>query len=63
MGDATDLERPGVRWMLVNAVYWAVGLEHKISPDSHVSVVGEYQPCKFALRSKEGMFSGSRAFS
>jgi hypothetical protein len=48
MGDATNLERPGVRRMLVNVVYWAVGLEHKISPDSNVNVVGEYELRKFA---------------
>ena len=31
MGAATDLESQGVRRMLVNAVYWALGLEDKIS--------------------------------
>jgi Trehalose utilisation len=49
MGAATDLESPGVRRMLVNAAYWAVGLEDKISSDSDVSLVGEYKPRPFGF--------------
>jgi hypothetical protein len=49
MGAATDLESPGVRRMLVNAVYWAVGLEDKIAPDMDVSIVGEYKPRPFGV--------------
>ena len=30
MGAATDLESEGLRRLLVNAAYWAVGLEDKI---------------------------------
>jgi type 1 glutamine amidotransferase len=49
MGAATDLESPGVRRMLVNAVYWTVGLDGKISPESDVSIVGEYKPRPFGF--------------
>jgi type 1 glutamine amidotransferase len=49
MGAATDLESPGVRRMLVNAVYWAVGLDDKVSPESDVSLVGEYKPRPFGF--------------
>jgi type 1 glutamine amidotransferase len=49
MGAATDLESPGVRRMLVNAVYWAVGLEDKIPGASNVELVGEYKPRKFGF--------------
>ena len=49
MGAATDLESPGVRRMLVNAVYWAVGLDDKISAESDVSLVGEYKPRPFGF--------------
>ena len=49
MGAATDLESPGVRRMLVNAVCWTLGLEDKISPDSDVSLVGEYKPRPFGF--------------
>ncbi len=49
MGAATDLESPGTRRMLVNAVYWAVGLEDQIRPDGNVAIVGEYKPRKFGF--------------
>ena len=49
MGAATDLESAGVRRMLVNAVYWAVGLEDKIPAESDVSLVGEYKPRPFGF--------------
>jgi type 1 glutamine amidotransferase len=47
MGAATDLLSPGTRRMLVNATYWAVGLEDKIPAESDVSIVGEYAPHPF----------------
>ena len=47
MGSSTDLQSEGVRRMLVNAVYWAVGLEDKIDPKSNVELVGEYAPSPF----------------
>ena len=36
MGASTDLVSEGVRRMIVNACYWAVGLEDKISEDIDV---------------------------
>ena len=47
MGAATDLASPGVRRLLVNASYWAVGLEDKIPAEGDVSIVGEYDPHPF----------------
>ena len=47
MGAATDLVSPGTRRMLVNAAYWAVGLEDKIPGESDVSIVGEFDPHPF----------------
>jgi hypothetical protein len=47
MGAATDLASPGTRRLLVNATYWAVGLEDKIPAESDVSIVGEYNPHPF----------------
>jgi hypothetical protein len=49
IGAATDLESLGVRRLLVNAVYWTVGLDDKISPESDVSLVGEYKPRPFGF--------------
>jgi hypothetical protein len=49
MGAATDLESEGVRRMLVNACYWAVGLEDKIPARSDVDLVGKYHPHPFGF--------------
>ena len=49
MGAATDLESVGVRRMLVNAVYWTLGLEDKIGPETDVTLVGEYKPRPFGF--------------
>ncbi len=44
MGAATDLENEGLRRLLVNAVYWAVGLDDKITDKTEVAIVGDYKP-------------------
>ena len=49
MGAATDLPNAGVRRLLVNAVYWATGLEDKILADANVDLVGEYHPRPFGF--------------
>jgi type 1 glutamine amidotransferase len=47
MGASQDLETEGTRRMLVNACYWALGLESKIADKSKVDIVGEYKPSPF----------------
>ena len=47
MGAATDLVSEGTRRLLINAAYWAVGLEDKIPNQSDVTLVGEYHPLRF----------------
>lgn len=47
IGAANDLATEGTRRLLVNACYWAVGLEDKIPEKSDVTVVGDYQPTNF----------------
>ncbi len=49
MGAATDFENAGVRRLLVNAVYWATGLEAEIKPDANVDLVGAYHPRPFGF--------------
>ena len=49
MGAATDLESEGFRRLLVNGVYWCVGLEDKIAPRANVPLVGTYQPTRFGF--------------
>ena len=49
MGAATDLLNEGVRRLLVNGAYWAVGLEDQISEKSTLEIVGEYKPSAFGF--------------
>jgi len=47
IGAANDLTTEGTRRLLVNACYWAAGLEGKIPEKSNVALVGDYQPSNF----------------
>jgi len=49
MGAATDLESPGLRRLLVNAAYWAVGLEDSIDGRADVDIVSEYEPTMYGF--------------
>ncbi|MCP3903090.1 MAG: ThuA domain-containing protein [Planctomycetes bacterium] len=50
MGAATDLLAAGTRRMLVNAVYWAVGMEDQIPADgTDARLVGTYEPTPFGF--------------
>jgi hypothetical protein len=49
MGAAVDLESEGLRRLIVNACYWAVGLEKKIPAFANVDYVGEYKPSWFGF--------------
>lgn len=50
MGAATDLVAPGTRLMLVNAVYWALGLEERIpGTGCDARPVGDYRPTAFGF--------------
>jgi len=51
MGAATDFVSTGTRRMLVNATYWALGLEDAITPDLDISFVGEFKPSAFGFGS------------
>ncbi|MFM7033597.1 MAG: ThuA domain-containing protein [Planctomycetia bacterium] len=50
MGAATDLSSAGMRRLLVNACYWAVGLEDRIPDGSNVDLVGTYEPKPFGFK-------------
>ena len=49
MGAATDLISEGTRRMMVNSMFWGLGMEDKITADLDVSIVGEYKPTKFGF--------------
>jgi hypothetical protein len=44
MRPADDLANTGLRRLLVNATYWAVGLENQIPANADVTLVGDYHP-------------------
>ena len=43
-----DLESEGLRRLFVNATYWGLGMEDKITANARVDYVGEYRPSFFA---------------
>jgi type 1 glutamine amidotransferase len=47
MGASQDLLSEGTRRLLVNACYWALGMEDQIPKESNVEIVGEYAPTPF----------------
>jgi hypothetical protein len=49
MGASQDLQSEGVRRMLVNAVYWGLGMEDKIDAKSNVEIVGTFEPSRFSF--------------
>jgi hypothetical protein len=54
MGSATDLQNEGLRRMLVNAAYWALGLP--VPDKADVRYVGDYKPSMYGFDgSKKGV--------
>ncbi len=47
MGASTDLVTDGTRRMIVNACFWALGMEDKIPAKTNVELVGKYEPLPF----------------
>ncbi len=53
MGSAHDFQSAGLRRLIVNAVYWGMGLESAISPTCSVDIVGRYLPFESGFNYKE----------
>jgi len=49
MGHSFDFKSEGFRRLLVNACYWAMGMEDKIPAKSNVDFVGEYKPNRIGM--------------
>ena len=49
MGASQDLRSEGLRRLLVNASYWALGMEDRIPDQSNVNIVGSYEPTPFGF--------------
>jgi hypothetical protein len=50
MGHVMDFPNEGFRRMLVNACYWALGLEKKIDGKRSVEFVAPFQPSPIGVR-------------
>ena len=56
MGAATDLVASGTRRLIVNACYWALGMEAAIPPAANVDIVGAFEPSPFGFKgAKRGL--------
>jgi len=56
MGHGHDLKNEGFRRLLINAMYWCVGMENKIPNKANVDLVGEYDPNPIGIKSaKKGL--------
>jgi type 1 glutamine amidotransferase len=53
MGASQDFGCEATRRMIVNACYWAVGLEDKIPEVTDVTLVGEFKPTPFRFKKPE----------
>jgi putative membrane-bound dehydrogenase-like protein len=49
-GASEDILNPGYRRLIINGVYWSLGLEDQIKPDSKIDFVGPYKPNTFRNR-------------
>ena len=49
MGASMDLENEGLRRLCINACYWGLGLEDKISARSNIDYVNKYKPTNFGF--------------
>jgi hypothetical protein len=57
MGAAEDFSSTGFRRLVVNATYWALGVESEITPTLNVDLVGEYHPSHFSF---DGFIKGRK---
>ena len=46
-GASEDLLDPGYRRLIINGIFWAAGLEGKITPDLAIDFIGPYRPSTF----------------
>ena len=49
MGAASDLVSEGLRRLIVNCVYWSLGMEKKIPKRTKVDLVGDFRPTFFGF--------------
>jgi len=60
MGASQDFAYEGTRRMIVNGIYWALGMEGQIPTRSNVEFVGEFKPTPFGTKKDEAWKPGIR---
>ena len=54
IGSSADILSEGVRRMVVNSVYWLLGMEQQLPADgAKVDLVGDYKPTKYEFRQND----------
>ena len=48
-GASEDILDDNYRRLLINGIFWAAGLEDKITPDLAIDFIGPYQPSTFSF--------------
>ncbi len=57
MGDAQDFQDDNFRRMIVNACFWAIGLENDISEKTNVEQIVPFKPSRFGFNAfRKGLF-------
>jgi hypothetical protein len=57
MGAATDLQNEGLRRVVVNGLFWTLGLD--VPPNADVTIVGDFKPTNYGFKSfKKGVRPG-----
>ena len=46
-GTSEDITNEGYRRLIVNGIFWSLGLEEAIKPDLHIAMVGPFKPNTF----------------
>ncbi len=58
MGASQDMEFEATRRMIVNACFWAAGLEGKIADKTNADLVGDFNPTPFRFKDKKDWMPG-----
>jgi glucose/arabinose dehydrogenase/plastocyanin len=62
MGAATDLQNDGLGWLVVNGVYWGLGMD--VPEQADVGYVGEYKPTMYGFKGyRKGVRPSEHAMS
>ena len=56
MGSSTDFVEPGLRRIIVNSVFWTLGMESEINSNLNVDFVGEFKPTKYGFTPNDGKY-------